>query len=391
MATTYDRTGALDGLRVLDFSRVLAGPLATMILGDLGADVIKIERPGAGDDTRHWGPPFVGDDAAYFLSLNRNKRSVALDLATEQGQLAARTLAGRADVLVENFRPGLMAGFGLDHATLAAANSRLVYCSITAFTDPADTRPGYDIIMQALSGLLSVTGTRDGEPAKVGVALLDVITGLYAAIGIQAALAARDRTGQGQFLSVSLYDTAVASLANQAANYLMGGVVPGPLGTEHPNIVPYQAFAAADRSFILAAGNDRFFARTCEVVGRPELASDPAFATNADRVRNRERLIPQLAGALRARTASEWLAALEAAGVPCAPIRTLDEVFAAPESAGLVEHVPDPVRGALRLVAAPIRLSQTPAATRRPPPLLGEHTAGVDDLWPDRPANAPPT
>ena len=391
MATTPDPApGALDGLRVLDFSRVLAGPLATMILGDLGADVVKIERPGAGDDTRHWGPPFVGEDAAYFLSLNRNKRSTALDLATEQGRQTARDLATRADVLVENFRPGLMAEFGLDHATVATANPGLVYCSITAFADPADTRPGYDIIMQALSGLLSVTGTRDGEPAKVGVALLDVITGLYAAIGIQATLVARDRTGLGQFLSVSLYDTAVAALVNQGANYLMGGVIPGPLGTEHPNIVPYQAFSAVDRSFILAAGNDRFFARTCEVVGRPDLAADPAFATNADRVRNRDRLIPELAAAFAVRPAAEWLAALEAAGVPCAPIRTLDEVFAAPESAGLVEDIADGARGALRLVASPIHLSRTPAATRRAPPLLGEHTAVAGELWPDRPAEAPP-
>jgi crotonobetainyl-CoA:carnitine CoA-transferase CaiB-like acyl-CoA transferase len=382
MSDAPESTGALDGLRILDFSRVLAGPLATMILGDLGADVVKVERPGAGDDTRQWGPPFVGDDAAYFLALNRNKRSVALDLATSEGRAQARALADRADVVVENFRPGLMAEFGLDHATLSATNARLITCSIAAFADPDDSRPGYDIIMQALTGLLSVTGTAEGEPAKVGVALLDVIAGLYAAIGVQAALAARQVTGRGQLVTVSLYDAGVAAMVNQAANYLLGGVVPGPMGTAHPNIVPYQAFAAADRPFILAAGNDRFFARTCEVVGRPDLAADPEFASNADRVRNRVRLVAELTDAFRTRAASDWIAALEAAGVPCAPIRSLDEVFAAPESASLVESVDDPVRGALRLVASPIRLSATPAVTRRPPPRLGEHSGPAESVWP---------
>ncbi|HEY1332558.1 MAG TPA: CoA transferase [Actinomycetota bacterium] len=382
MSDAPESTGALDGLRILDFSRVLAGPLATMILGDLGADVVKVERPGAGDDTRQWGPPFVGDDAAYYLALNRNKRSVALDLATSEGRAQARALADRADVVVENFRPGLMAEFGLDHATLSATNARLITCSIAAFADPDDSRPGYDIIMQALTGLLSVTGTAEGEPAKVGVALLDVIAGLYAAIGVQAALAARQVTGRGQLVTVSLYDAGVAAMVNQAANYLLGGVVPGPMGTAHPNIVPYQAFAAADRPFILAAGNDRFFARTCEVVGRPDLAADPEFASNADRVRNRVRLVAELTDAFRTRAASDWIAALEAAGVPCAPIRSLDEVFAAPESASLVESVDDPVRGALRLVASPIRLSATPAVTRRPPPRLGEHSGPAESVWP---------
>jgi crotonobetainyl-CoA:carnitine CoA-transferase CaiB-like acyl-CoA transferase len=265
----------LAGIRVADFSRVLAGPLATMLLGDLGADVVKVERPVTGDDTRGWGPPFVGGDAAYFLSLNRNKRSVTLDLATEDGRGAARRLALASDVVVENFRPGLMERFGLDHASLSAEHPGLVYCSLTAFGEGDQTaRPGYDIIVQALSGLMSFTGHPGGEPTKVGVALLDVICGLYACNAIQAALLGRNATGRGSRVSVSLFDASVAALVNQAANYLLGGLVPRPLGNAHPNIVPYQLFEAADRPFILAAGNDRLFERTCGVIGRPELASD---------------------------------------------------------------------------------------------------------------------
>ena len=289
----------LAGIRVADFSRVLAGPLATMLLGDLGADVVKVERPGTGDDTRGWGPPFVGDDAAYFLSLNRNKRSVALDLGTEDGRTAARRLALASDVVVENFRPGLMERFGLDHASLSAEHPGLVYCSLTAFgEDDATARPGYDIIVQALSGLMSFTGHPGGEPTKVGVALLDVICGLYASNAIQAALLGRSATGRGARVTVSLFDASVAALVNQAANYLLGGLVPQPLGNAHPNIVPYQLFETADRPFILAAGNDRLFERTCDVIGRPELATDERFATNAARVRHRDELIPILSEVL---------------------------------------------------------------------------------------------
>ncbi len=369
----------LAGLRVLDFSRVLAGPLCTMVLGDLGADVVKVERPGEGDDTRHWGPPFVGPDAAYFLCLNRNKRSVCLDLQTEEGRRAARRLARRADVLVENFRPGLMARFGLDHASLAADNPGLVYCSLTAFGEEGEAalRPGYDIIVQAVSGLMSVTGERGGGPVKVGVALLDVIAGLYAAVGIQAALHERQRTGRGRRLTVSLFDASVAAMVNQAANYLLGALVPGPMGTEHPNIVPYQVFQAADRPFVLAAGNDRLFERTCEAIGRPDLARDPRFATNEARVRHRAALVPLLQEVFRSRTAAAWLAELSARSVPCAPVRRLDEVFAAPEGAALVQEVADPHRGVLRLVADPIRPDGSPLPVRLPPPLLGEHTEQV--------------
>jgi len=368
----------LSGIRVADFSRVLAGPLATMLLADLGADVVKVERPEVGDDTRGWGPPFVGEDAAYFLSLNRNKRSIVLDLSTEEGRWAARRLALSSDVVVENFRPGLMASFGLDHATLSAEHPRLVYCSLTAFGEgEAGSRPGYDIIVQAMSGLMSFTGHPGGEPTKVGVALLDVVCGLYAANAIQAALLGREANGRGAQVSVSLFDASVAALVNQAANHLLGGLVPGPMGNEHPNIVPYQLFDAADRPFILAAGNDRLFERACDAIGRPDLARDPRFATNEARVRHRQTLIPILREVFRTRPASEWLSALDAAKVPCALVRRLDEVFASPEGAATVQELADPVRGGLRLVAPPIRFDGTAPPARMPPPLLGQHTDQV--------------
>ena len=365
----------LSGIRVADFSRVLAGPLATMLLADLGADVVKIERPGSGDDTRGWGPPFVGGDAAYFLSLNRNKRSVTLDLSTDEGRSAARRLALASDVVVENFRPGLMERFGLDHTNLAAEHPGLVYCSLTAFgeDDPA-SRPGYDIIMQAVSGLMSFTGHPGGEPTKVGVALLDVVCGLYACNAIQAALIGRGTTGRGARVTVSLFDASVAALVNQAANYLLGGLVPEPLGNAHPNIVPYQLFETADRPIILAAGNDRLFERTCEVIGRPELAADERFATNAARVRNRDALIPLLSAELARRNAADWLAAFGEAAVPSAPVRTLDEVFASPEGAAAIQEIDDPARGLLRLVADPVRVEGRVPPARFPPPRLGEHT-----------------
>jgi crotonobetainyl-CoA:carnitine CoA-transferase CaiB-like acyl-CoA transferase len=371
----------LAGCRILDLSRVLAGPLATQTLGDLGADVIKVERPGEGDDTRRWGPPFVAGDAAYYLSLNRNKRSIAVDLKTEEGVRAIRRLAATSDVLIENFRPGLMSQLGLGLDDLRDELPSLITCSLTAFGDEvADTatRPGYDIIVQALSGLMSVTGEPGREPVKAGVALLDVITGLQAAIGILAALQERARTGRGRHVTVALFDAATAAMVNQAANTLLGGVVPGPMGTAHPNICPYQAFHGSDRPFILAAGNDRLFRRTCEVVGRAEWADDPRFATNADRVANRDELVARLSEVLRTRTADEWIEALEAAAVPCAPIRTFDEVFASPEGGSLVETVEDPARDSvLRLVRNPIRFDGAPLVTRLPPPRLGEHTDEV--------------
>jgi crotonobetainyl-CoA:carnitine CoA-transferase CaiB-like acyl-CoA transferase len=374
----------LSGSRILDLSRVLAGPLATQILGDLGADVIKVERPGVGDDTRQWGPPFVGSDAAYYLSLNRNKRSITVDLKTTEGVDTVRRLAADSDVVIENFRPGLMAELGLAPEDLRRATPGLITCSLTAFnedTSEAARRPGYDIMVQALSGLMSVTGEPDGGPVKAGVALLDVIAGLQAAIGILAALHERERTGRGRHVSVSLFDASVAAMVNQAANHLLGGIVAGPMGTAHPNICPYQAFHASDRPFILAAGNDRLFRRTCEVVGHPEWASDQRFLTNEERVRHRGELIPLLGEAFAAKPSSEWIEALETASVPCAPIRAMDEVFAAPEGAALVESVVDAGRGTtLRLVRNPIRFDGRVLDTRRAPPLLGEHT---DELSPE--------
>src|SRR5262245_21297044 len=353
-----------------------------MVLADLGADVIKIERPETGDDTRAWGPPFLGDDAVYFLSLNRNKRSVVLDLSTDEGLDAARRLALSSDVVVENFRPGLMERFGLDHATLSAERPDIVSCSLTAFGAGGEgegeaARPGYDIIVQAMSGLMSFTGHPGGEPTKVGVALLDVICGLYAASAIQAALLGRRESGRGSRVTVSLFDASLAALVNQAANYLLGGIVPEPMGNQHPNIVPYQLFEAADRPFILAAGNNRLFERTCNVVGRPELAHDERFVTNQARVRHRDVLVPILAEAFAARGADEWLAELTAVAVPCSPVRRLDEVFEAPEARGAIQEVDDPTRGALRLVADPIRVDGTTSPARRPPPRLGEHTEEV--------------
>jgi crotonobetainyl-CoA:carnitine CoA-transferase CaiB-like acyl-CoA transferase len=346
-----------------------------MILGDLGADVIKVERPGQGDETRGWGPPFAGDDAAYFLALNRNKRSVTVDLKTDDGKEAARTLAGTSDVLIENFRPGLMDDLQLSLDDLRAANPRLVTCSLTAFADEVASqaaRPGYDIIVQGLSGLMSMTGPEGGEPAKAGVALLDVVTGLYATIGILAALNERQRTGGGRHVSVALFDASVAAMVNQAANYLIGGMVPVALGTAHPNIVPYQAIRAADEPFILAAGNDRLFERTCEVIERPEWAADERFATNAARVRNRRELIPLLESAFARRDAEDWLRELERASVPCSPIRSMDDVFESPEGAATIENIADPDHGgSLRLVRNPLRFDGMPLPTRLPPPVLG--------------------
>jgi crotonobetainyl-CoA:carnitine CoA-transferase CaiB-like acyl-CoA transferase len=373
------RGAPLEGIRVLDLTRVLAGPLCTMTLGDLGADVVKVERPGGGDDTRHWGPPFVGDDAAYYLSINRNKRSIELDLGTPEDATVARSLALGADVLVENFRPGLLRRFDLHHEALAAENPRLVSCSITAFGARRDAPPGYDIIVQAMSGLMSITGEPEGEPTKVGVALVDVISGLQAAIGILAALQERERSGRGQHLEISLFDASVAALVNQAANYLLGSLVPGRLGNQHPNIVPYQTFRASDAPFVLAAGNDRMFAATCAVVGRPELATDERFATNGARVRHRDELIALLAVRFAERPAAEWIERLEAARVPCSPIPDLADVFGSAAGRAMVEEVPDPERGTLRLPRSPLVLSETPVRTRRPPPRLGEHSAEIRD------------
>jgi crotonobetainyl-CoA:carnitine CoA-transferase CaiB-like acyl-CoA transferase len=384
--------GALDGVRVLDLSRVLAGPWCTQTLADLGADVIKVERPGSGDDTRGWGPPFLKDregrdtaEAAYYLGTNRNKRSVTVDLARPEGQALIRRLALQCDVVVENFKVGDMARYGLDADSLRALNPRLVYCSITGFgqTGPYRDRAGYDYAIQGIGGLMSVTGERDdlpgGGPQKVGVAVADLFTGLYATVAILAALRHRDATGQGQAIDMALLDTQVAMLANLGANYLVTGQPPKRAGNAHQNIVPYQVFEVADGHLILAVGNDGQFAKFCEVAGRPDLAADPRYAKNADRVRHRAELVPLLAGLMKQRPKAEWLAALEAAKVPCGPINHLGEVFADPQvrARGMVTTLEHPLAGPLPLVASPIKLSATPPTARRAPPLLGQHTDEV--------------
>ncbi|MEJ5992516.1 CaiB/BaiF CoA-transferase family protein [Ramlibacter sp. PS3R-8] len=388
---------ALDGIRVLDLSRVLAGPWCTQTLADLGADVIKIERPTGGDDTRSWGPPFLKDregrdtaEAAYYLGTNRNKQSVTCDIARPEGQALIRELAQHCQVFVENFKVGDMARYGLDYASLKAINPRIVYCSVTGFgqTGPYRERAGYDYAIQGMGGLMSITGERDdigGGPQKVGVAVADLFTGMYATVGILAALRHAERTGVGQHLDMALLDTQVAMLANLGANYLVSGKVPGRAGNAHQNIVPYQVFEvapAADGSkdhVIIAVGNDGQFAKYCQVAGRPDLATDPRFARNQDRVRNRAELVPMLEAIMASRGKADWLSALEQAKVPCGAINNLGEVFADPHvrERGMVHQWQHPLSGALDLVASPIKLSATPVRTELPPPLLGEHTQEV--------------
>lgn len=369
---------ALEGILVADFSRVLAGPLCTMTLGDLGADVIKVERPHVGDDTRAWGPPFVAEGSTYYLGLNRNKRSVTLDLGDPGDVELARRLAGRADVVVQSFRPGLMARWGLDHETVARTNPGVVTCSISAFGsgEAAAGQPGYDLLLQAMSGLMSITGDPDpvGRPVKVGSAVIDMVCGLYATTGILAALQARERTGAGQHVEVSLMDAGLASLLNQASAYVIAGVVPGRLGNQHPSIAPYETFDAADQPFALAVGNDALFARLCGVVGRPELATDPAFATNEQRLAHREELTTLLEGIFHTRPASEWVEQLRAAGVPAGPIHDVSQAFAFAEALGLE---PIDETDGVRTVRSPLRMDGTPPTVRRRPPRLGEHDADV--------------
>ena len=381
--------GALSHIRVLDLSRVLAGPWAGQILADLGAEVIKVERPGSGDDTRHWGPPYIKDadgndsrEAAYFQCANRNKQSLTLDFTQPEGQRIVRELAARADVVLENFKVGGLAAYGLDYESLKAVNPRLIYCSITGFGQdgPYAKRAGYDFMIQGLGGLMSLTGKPDGEegagPMKVGVALTDILTGLYATVGVLAALNAREQGGQGQHLDVALLDVQVACLANQAMNYLATGAAPKRLGNAHPNIVPDQDFPTADGDFILAVGNDSQFRKFCEVAGLPALPDDPCFSTNKARVANRAELIPLLRQATVFKSTAEWVALLEAAGVPCGPINDLAQVFADPQvlARGLRVDMANGMGSTTPQVASPLRLSATPVDYRLAPPLLGEHT-----------------
>lgn len=384
--------GALSHIRVLDLSRVLAGPWAGQILADLGADVIKVERPVCGDDTRSWGPPFLKDEAgqntteaAYYLSANRNKQSVTIDFTRPEGQQLVRELVAKSDIVIENFKVGGLAAYGLDYASLKAVNPKLIYCSITGFgqTGPYARRAGYDFMIQGLGGLMSLTGRPDGDegagPVKVGVALTDILTGLYSTTAILAALAHRDQSGMGQHIDMALLDVQVACLANQAMNYLTTGVAPKRLGNAHPNIVPYQDFPTADGDFILTVGNDSQFRKFAEVAGQSQWATDPRFLTNKLRVANRGELIPLIRQATVFKTTAQWVDELEAAGVPCGPVNDLAQVFADPQvlARGLAIELPHTLGGRVAQVASPIRLSETPVEYRRAPPLLGEHTSEV--------------
>jgi len=383
--------GPLEGCRVLDLSRVLAGPWCGQNLADLGAEVIKVERPGVGDDTRNWGPPFAKNaageptrESAYFLSTNRGKRSITLDIAVPEGQAIARELAAKCDILLENYKVGGLAKYGLDSATLSKVCPRLIYCSITGFgqTGPYRERPGYDFLMQGMGGLMSITGEPDdvpgGGPLKAGIAVTDLMTGQYATIAVLAALQARHSTGRGQHIDLALFDVQVAYLSNQAMHYLVSGEVPPRIGNGHPSIVPYQTFRAKDGSIIVATGNDGQYRKLCVALGLSGLAEDPRFLANADRVRNRTLLASLLGEAIVCRPMDHWIAVLEAAGVPCGPINTLDRVFADPQAKarGLSFDLPHPSAGTVPTIASPMRFSETPVEHERPP-LLGEHTAQV--------------
>jgi crotonobetainyl-CoA:carnitine CoA-transferase CaiB-like acyl-CoA transferase len=384
--------GALSHITVLDLSRVLAGPWAGQVLADLGAEVIKIERPGSGDDTRSWGPPYLRDaqgndtaDAAYYLCANRNKQSVTVDFTTAEGLAIVRNLARQADVVLENFKVGGLAAYGLDYESLRAVNPRLIYCSITGFgqTGPYAPRAGYDLLVQAMGGLMSITGRQDDEPGagpqKAGVAVTDILTGLYAAIGILAALTHRERTGIGQHIDLGLLDVQVACLANQAMNYLVSGTAPRRSGNAHPNLVPYQDFPTSDGYVIIAVGNDAQFARLCAVLALEELAADPSFASNKQRVLNRRELIDRLSAVTVTHPTAHWVAALEGVGVPAGPINNLQAVFADPQvcARDMRVELSHPVAGTVSLVANPLRLSETPVSYRSAPPPLGAQTREV--------------
>jgi formyl-CoA transferase len=381
----------LDGLTVLDLTRVLSGPYCSMLLADMGARVIKIERPGAGDDTRAWGPPFVNGESSYFLSVNRNKESVALDFKEPRGRAILDGLIARADVLVENFHPGTLDALGLGYAQLAAAHPRLVYCSITGFgaTGPLRHRPGYDAVVQAEGGLMSLTGPGDGDPYRLGVAIADIAAGLFAAQGIALALLVRGRTGKGQFVDISMLDSVASLLTYQAGIYFTTGRTPARTGNRHPSIAPYDTVAAEDGTLVLAVGNDAQWRTFCRVTGLASLADDVRFATNAARVEHYGELQPLIARVLRTRSRQEWIDRLVPAGVPCAAVRALDEVLADPQLAarGMIQSVPHPAAGAVKVLGNPIKLSDTPAAVDAPPPRLGEHTArvlqGLLDLAPE--------
>ena len=377
--------GPLDGVRVLDLTRVVAGPYCSMFLGDLGADVVKVEQPGSGDDTRGWGPPFTGGESAYYLCINRNKRSVTLDLKSPRAVELLRELAKAADVLIENFRPGTMERLGLGEKELRALNPRLIYASLTGFgaDGPMSDWPGYDLIVQAWGGLMSITGTPDGEPVKVGVAIIDLVAGLMLGKAITAALFAREKIGVGQRIDTSLLEAEVASLINAGSNYLVGGKIPTRWGNAHPNIVPYQNFKTADGYLVIGVASEVIWKRFCAAVGREALAEDPRFQNNSQRVEHRAELIALLSEMFIQRDNETWFKLLTEAEVPCAPVQSIEQVFQAPQvlHRDMLLEVDHPTAGKVRMAGIPVKFSETPGSVRRPPPLLGEHNEAVLKDW----------
>jgi crotonobetainyl-CoA:carnitine CoA-transferase CaiB-like acyl-CoA transferase len=374
--------GLLSGIRVLDLSRVLAGPYCSMILGDLGADVIKVERPGVGDETRHWGPPFAAPgESAYFLCVNRNKRSITVDMKKPEGIGIIKSLAQKSDVFLENFTPGTTEGLGVGYETIREINPGIIYCSITGFgpDGPYRNRAGYDLAVSALGGLMGITGEPDGPPVKVGVAITDVTTGISAQGAICAALYAREKTGRGQRIDLSLLETQVSALVNIASSYLVSGEIPRRWGTAHETIVPYQGFETKDKYVIVAVGNDQLWIKFCKVLGRPELAQDPRFKTNPLRVQNRKECIGILAPIMKTRNRDEWVELLNREAIPCAPINTMDEVFSNPQvlHRKMLAEIEHPTAGKIKLAGIPVKYSEAEASIRRPPPLLGQHTAEI--------------
>jgi len=378
MANQPETERPLDGIRILDLSRILAGPYCTMILGDLGAEVIKVERPGTGDDTRTWGPPFAGGESAYYLCCNRNKRSITVDLKNPRGVELIKEFAKVSDVVLENFTPGLMKRFGLDYETLREINPRLIYCSITAYGQdgPYRDRPGYDMVLSAAGGLMWITGEHGGEPVKVGVAITDVVTGVYTSGAIMASLFWRERSGRGQHIDSCLLDTQVSCLANIASNYLVAGQEAQRWGTQHESIVPYQVFAAKDRSIAIGAANQKLWTAFCKQIGKEEWLTDPRFETNPKRVEHREVLLPLVAEVMKEKTCDEWVDLFVKAAIPCAPVNTMESLFDDPQilHRKMLAELPHPTIGTLRLAGIPIKYAETPGAIRLPPPLLGEHT-----------------
>lgn len=379
------RPGPLDGVRVLDLTRVVAGPYCSMFLGDLGAEVVKVEQPGAGDDTRGWGPPFAGGESAYYLCINRNKQSLTLDLKSRRAVELLRGLAKVADVIIENFRPGTMERLGLGEKELRAINPRLIYASLTGFgaDGPMSDWPGYDLIVQAWGGLMSITGAPDGEPVKVGVAIIDLVAGLMLGKAITAALFAREKIGVGQRIDTSLLEAEVASLINVGSNYLVGGTVPARWGNAHPNIVPYQNFKTADGYLVIGVASEVIWRRFCAAVGREDIADDPRYANNSKRVENRAELIALLSALFVQRDNDTWFRLLTEAEVPCAPVQTIDQVFQAPQvlHRDMLMEIDHPTAGRVRMAGIPVKFSVTQASVRRPPPLLGEHSENVLKNW----------